>query len=137
MAERDLDPVRGAEVATQLKAKGAKRVLIRAAELGYIAEMACGMPTCYCPEELGGARYFVQGRSPWSPTNEHFPIPKRDGGRETPDNSVLAHRLCNRLDYSIEIGRSHQRDLETIRTARERAIAALADMNDPDRLHGS
>jgi hypothetical protein len=126
MAERILDPVRGAEVARQLKVLGAKRVLIKAAELGYITELVCGMRTCHCPEELGGARYFAPGVSDWSPTNEHFPIPTRAGGRETPDNSVLAHRLCNRLDYSIEIGRSHKRDLERIGKAREEAIVALA-----------
>jgi hypothetical protein len=128
MTEPELDPMRGVGVARQLKEWGAKRVLIRAAELGYITELACAMPTCHCPEELGGARYFVPGVSDWSPTNEHFPIPKREGGRETPDNSVLAHRLCNRLDYSIAIGRSHKRDLERIRKAREEAIAALASV---------
>jgi hypothetical protein len=126
MTERLLDPVRGAEVARELRALRAKRVLIRAAELGYITELACAMQTCHCPEELGGARYFVPGVTDWSPTNEHFPIPKRKGGRETPDNSVLAHRLCNRLDYSIEVGRSHKRDLARIDQARESAIAALA-----------
>jgi hypothetical protein len=126
MAERILDPVRGAEVARQLKVLGAKRVLVRAAELGYITELACAMQTCECPEELGGARYFVPGVTDWSPTNEHFPIPKREGGRETPDNSVLAHRLCNRIDYSREIGRSHERELARIEKARQVAISALA-----------
>jgi hypothetical protein len=75
------------------------------------------------PEELGGARHFehVSTRSDWSPTNEHFPLAKRDGGRKTPDNSVLAHRLCNRLDFSIATERSHRRDLERIKKAREAA----------------
>lgn len=126
MRQPELDPVRGAVVASQLREWGARPVLIKAAELGYITELACAMPTCYCPEELGGACYFVPGVSDWSPTNEHFPKPKREGGRETPDNSVLAHRLCNRLDFSITIGRSHKRDLARIEKAREAAIAALA-----------
>jgi hypothetical protein len=39
------------------------------------------------------------------------------------DNTILAHRLCNRIDYSIRVGRSHARDLERIRKAREEAVA--------------
>jgi hypothetical protein len=34
----------------------------------------------------------------------------------------LAHRLCNRLDHSLRVGRSHRRDLERIRKAREEGI---------------
>jgi hypothetical protein len=126
LTERKLDPARGAEVARQLRTWGVKGILIEAAELGYITDVSCGMPKCYCPEELGGASYFVPGRTDWSPTHEHFPVPKRLGGKRAVDNSVLAHRLCNRLDYSIAVGRSHQRDLERIREAREAAIAARA-----------
>jgi hypothetical protein len=58
------------------------------------------------------------------PTLEHFPISKRDGGRESVDNAVLAHRLCNRIDYSISAGKSHKRDLERIRKAREAAAGS-------------
>jgi hypothetical protein len=102
-----LDPVRGAEVAEKLKSLGVKGTLIKAARLGYITELTCGMPKCFCPEELGGAGYFVarsQTWNDWEPTHEHFPIPKRDGGKATPDNTVLAHRLCNKLDFSISHG---------------------------------
>jgi len=122
-----LDPVRGAEAARELKALRAKRILIRAAELGYVTEVTCEMRECLCPEELGGRRYFEPVStelSDWSPTHEHFPIPKREGGKETPDNTILAHRLCNRIDYSKAVGRSHRRDLERIRRAREAAAAA-------------
>ena len=104
---------------------GAKPTLIRAAEQGYITELACKMPTCFCPEELGGATYFEAATpelSDWMPTLEHFPVSKRDGGREAVDNAILAHRLCNCIDYSIRVGRSHARDLERIRRAREEAI---------------
>ena len=81
------------------------------------------MPECFCPEELGGARYFepVNGLSDWSPTHEHFPIPKREGGHRAVDNAILAHRLCNRIDYSISVGRPYARDLESVREAREEA----------------
>jgi hypothetical protein len=120
-----LDPVRGVEVASQLRALGAKRILVRAAELGYITQARCAMPKCWCPEELGGAEYFepvTAALSDWSPTLEHFPIPKREGGRETIDNAVLAHRLCNRMDFSITSGQSHKRDLERIERARQAAV---------------
>lgn len=106
-----------------LKALGVKGILITAAERGHITEVKCGMPVCFCPEELGGASHFDPANeySDWNPTHEHFPRPKRHGGQRTLDNSVLAHRLCNRIDYSISIGRSHARDLERIRKARELA----------------
>jgi hypothetical protein len=56
------------------------------------------------------------------PTAEHFPVYRKDGGKETADNVILAHRLCNRLDHSLRVGRSHRRDLERIRKAREEGI---------------
>jgi hypothetical protein len=121
-----LDPGRGRAVAADLRRLGAKQILIRAAEQGYITELACKMPTCFCPGELGGATYFeavTAELSDWMHTHEHFPVSKQDGGREAVDNAILAHRLCNRIDHSIRVGRSHGRDLERIRRARENAIA--------------
>jgi hypothetical protein len=122
------DPARGAEAARKLKSLGVKGTLIKAAELGYITEVKCGMPRCFCPDELGGAGHFdplVKGKyGDWEPTHEHFPIPKREGGHRTVDNSVLAHRLCNRIDFSIFIGRSYASDLERIRKAREAAAGS-------------
>ena len=38
------------------------------------------------------------------------------------DNAILAHRLCNRIGYSISVGRSYASDLKRIRKAREDAI---------------
>ena len=112
-------------VAAGLKRLGAKRILIRAAEQGYITQLACKMPKCFCPDELGGASYFEPATtelSDWMPTHEHFPLSKRQGGKVAVDNAILAHRLCNRIDYSISVGRSYARDLERIRKAREDAI---------------
>ena len=106
---------------------GVKGRLIKAAELGYITEVRCGMPECFCPEELGGARYFepvTAGLSDWSPTVEHFPISKREGGRESVDNAVLAHRLCNKLDHFIRNGLSIEKDLTRVRKAREAAAGS-------------
>ena len=114
-------------MAQTLRDWGVKGIIVRAAELGYITEVKCGMPKCFCPEELGGAWHFkplADGYSDWNPTHEHFPVPKRDGGQRTVDNSILAHRLCNRIDYSIDSGRSHASDLERIRRAREAAAGS-------------
>ena len=61
------------------------------------------------------------------PTVEHFPIPKRDGGLEAVDNVILAHRLCNRVDFSITSGRSHRRDLERVEKARDEAIRRISE----------
>ena len=130
--ERDLE--RGAVVAAELRRLGAKKILVRAAEQGYITELACRMPTCHCPEELGGESYFEPATaelSDWMPTHEHFPLAKRHGGKEAVDNTILAHRLCNRIDYSRTVGRSHARDLRRIEKAREKAIRSSAGERDP------
>ncbi len=90
-------------------------------------ELTCGMPKCFCPEELGGAGYFAPRTNQWNDweaTFEHYPIPKQDGGRKTVDNAVLAHRLCNKLDHSIRNGLSIEKDLARVRRAREAVIAA-------------
>ena len=126
MSRVELDPERGRVVAVRLKELGAKGVLITAAEQGYITRLACKMPECFCPEELGGASYFepvTAESNDWMPTHEHFPLSKRDGGHRLVDNTILAHRLCNRIDYSISVrGRPNPRDLERVRKTREEAI---------------
>jgi hypothetical protein len=124
MSRVERDPERGRAAAAKLKALGVKGILIKAAEQGYITQLACKMPECFCPEELGGACYFdpvTAELSDWMPTHEHFPLSKREGGLVAVDNAILAHRLCNRIDYSIRVGRSYARDLERIRKAREEA----------------
>lgn len=126
-AQRRIDPVRGAEVARELKSLGVRGPLINAAKRGYITEVKCGMPRCFCPDELGGAGYFAPRThqwNDWEATFEHFPIAKKDGGRTTPENAVLAHRLCNKLDHCIRNGMSIEKDLARIRKARETAAAA-------------
>jgi hypothetical protein len=49
-------------------------------------------------------------------------IEERNGDPRDLILAVLAHRLCNRIDYSIRVGRSCARDLERVRKAREEAI---------------
>jgi hypothetical protein len=129
MSRVERDPERGRAAAAKLKALGVKGILIKAAEQGYITQLACKMPECFCPEELGGACYFEpvtnewsDWRSDWMPTLEHFPVSKKEGGKAAVANVILAHRLCNRLDHSLRVGRSHGRDLERIRKAREEGI---------------
>jgi hypothetical protein len=72
------------------------------AELGYITQMTCRMPECFCPEELGGACYFepvAAEDTDWMPTPTSIsPVSKREGGHRSLDNAVLVHRLCNRID---------------------------------------
>jgi hypothetical protein len=114
-------------VARALRALGVTGTLIKAAELGHVTELTCGMPKCFCPEELGGAGWFAPRTrkwNEWEPTHEHFPIPKRDGGKATPDNTILAHRICNKLDYSISHGQPVEKLLARIEAAREAAAAA-------------
>jgi hypothetical protein len=111
-------------VARELRSLGVKGKLIEAAELGYITELRCGMPKCFCTEELGGASYFAPRTNQWNDweaTFEHYPIPKVEGGRNTVDNAVLAHRLCNKLDHFIRKGLSIEKDLARVRTARDQA----------------
>ena len=116
-------------MAKRLRDLGVKGILIKAAELGYITQVTCRMPECFCPEELGGACYFepVTEGTDWTPTHEHFPLSKQDGGHRTVDNAVLAHRLCNRIDHSIRVGRSYARDLERVRKAREAGAAGSSE----------
>jgi hypothetical protein len=127
-----LDPARGAEVARKLKSLGVKGTLIKAAELGYITQVTCGMPKCFCPEELGGAGYFAPRThqwNDWEATFEHYPIAKVEGGLRTVDNAVLAHRLCNKLDHLIRHGRSIEKDLARVRGAREAGTSYVADID--------
>jgi hypothetical protein len=129
MSSVERDPERGRAVAAELKKLGVKGVLIQAAEQGYLTELACQMPECRCPEELGGRRHFEEltddlsdPNEAWMPTHEHFPRTAREGGHRVVDNALLAHRLCNRIAYSIEIDRPHAKDLAKIEKAREEAI---------------
>ena len=115
MSRVEPDPERGRAAAARLKALGVKGILIKAAEQGYITQLACKMPECFCPEELGGACYFepvTDELSDWMPTHEHFPRSKKEGGHREVDNAILAHRLCNRIDYSISVGRPCARSRE-------------------------
>ena len=116
-------------VVEQLKSLNATRILIRAAEAGYIKTLRCEMEECLCPEELGGREYFepaTPALPDWMPTNDHFPILKCDGGKVAVDNSRLAHRLCNRVDYKKQKGHSYAKDLARVEAARLDALKRSA-----------
>lgn len=101
-------------VADELRALGARRKLVRAAELGFIQELRCAMPVCFHPDpnpvsgfypdpnpDSDGRGFFemVLLGPPWVPTPDHYPVLKYQGGRLTPNNIRLAHKLCNALDW--------------------------------------
>lgn len=101
-----------------------KGALITAAEQGLLTEVACQMPDCLCPEEMGGRIHFEPAKQPlgpWAPNLDHIEL-KTEGGHRTHDNIRLAHCLCNRVDYSKRIGRSYEKDLATAEAARREAI---------------
>src|SRR6266508_2896181 len=125
MPDTELDQIEGEAVAATLRELGVRGILVTMAEKGYIIELACAMPECLSPDELGGRGYFeprAPGLSDWMPTADHFPRLKKDGGHLDVDNVRLAHRLCNRVDYSKAIGRSYTRDLARVDSARRGAV---------------
>ena len=101
---------KGQQVAQDLRELGVKKILIAAAEAGYITETKCGMKHCFAP---GGRGWFVQvravgvQRSPWEPTHEHAPLAKWRGGIREIDNAVLAHRRCNNIGHKLEALKKH------------------------------
>lgn len=124
MSGLEPDPDKGRWVAKELRARGVRGLLITAAQAGYISDLECQMPECFCPEVFGGRRYFEDRAAPlpdWMPTLEHV-VQRKDGGHRTFENSSLAHRLCNRVDSAILDGRPHQRDLDRADAARALAV---------------
>jgi acyl dehydratase len=110
-------------VAERLKELGVTGILITAAQEGYVKDVACEMPTCYCPEELGGKTYFEPVPEPlsdWMPTQDHI-ILKSEGGKLTIDNVRLAHRLCNRIHFNEAAGKPIDGDLKRVEAAKSGA----------------
>jgi len=89
----------GATPLEKLEARGVRGILWQLARDGQLIDVRCEMPQCYC---VRGRSYFEprSGRSDWEPTADHYPRLKAHGGHLTPDNVRLAHRLCNRRDYT-------------------------------------
>jgi hypothetical protein len=116
--------VRDPEAAKELRRLVVGGVLVQAAELGYITEVKCGMPKCFCPEELGGAWHFdpvADTVADWMPTHEHSRSQSETGYIELPRTRSLPTASATGIDFSIAVGRPHGSDLERIRRAREAA----------------
>jgi hypothetical protein len=131
MSRVERDPERGRAVAAELKKLGVTGVLIQAAEQGYITELACQMPKCFCPEELGGARYFEEVTdelSDWMPTHEHFPRSKREGST-TPSwrtASAIASTTPSRLAVRTrKISRGSRKPARKRSAAERKIVVAL------------
>jgi hypothetical protein len=83
----------------KLKKLGVHDVLLTMAEAGQIIIIRCEMPQCYCPK---GRSYFdpkIHPASPWTPSPDHYPQLKADGGHRDPWNIRLSHLHCNNRDY--------------------------------------
>ena len=89
----------GETLVEKLEALGVRGILWQLARDRQIIDLRCEMPQCYC---FRGRSYFERRstRSDWEPTADHYPRLKAHGGHLTPDNVRLAHRLCNRRDYT-------------------------------------
>jgi hypothetical protein len=84
----------------KLAGLGVRGILLQLARDGQVVDVRCEMPQCYC---FRGRSYFdprSAGYSDWELTADHYPRLKMHGGHLTPDNVRLAHRLCNRRDYT-------------------------------------
>jgi hypothetical protein len=88
----------GQTATEKIEALGVRGILWQLARDGQIIDVRCEMPQCYC---FRGRSYFEprSGRADWSLTADHYPRLKMHGGRLTPDNVRLAHRVCNQRDY--------------------------------------
>jgi Domain of unknown function (DUF6438) len=144
MTSEQPDLYRGKRVASELRRLRRDGILVTAAEQGLITELACQMPECLCPEELGGRHRFDPlpvPMSDWVPTPDHYRVLKKDGGHLTLDNVRLAHRLCNSVDYAKSIGRSTEKDRARVEAGRRAAIAhadssesAFVGLGDGERM---
>jgi hypothetical protein len=81
-----------------LEQLGVRGILRQLAKDGQLVEVRCEMPHCYC---FRGREHVdpAPPRTDWSPTADHSPTLKSRGGKLTPDNVRLAHKLCNSRDY--------------------------------------
>ena len=101
-----------------------KGVLIKAAQQGYITQVACKMPECFCPEELGGACYFVHSAqySDWNPTHEHSRYRRRTAATEP--WTTRSWRTASAIAWTTPYGMAVRTEVisERIKKARDEAI---------------
>ena len=73
MSRVERDPERGRARCSQVEGARREGNTIKAAEQGYITQLARKMPDCFYPSQLGGACYFEpvtdELKRPWSPAD--------------------------------------------------------------------
>jgi hypothetical protein len=88
-------------ISDELAGIGIKRgVIQQMARDGQLIEVKCETPKCY---DRKGRKHFAKppnADSPWSPTVDHYPVLKSQGGTKTVGNVRLAHKSCNSEDYA-------------------------------------
>ena len=68
-------------VADQLRALGVKGVLVQMAERGQLLALKCEMPQCYHHKGRGEFDPVGTPGNKWTPSRDHYPIPKAAGGK--------------------------------------------------------
>ena len=128
----------GASVVEQLEALGVRGILWQLARDGQIIDVRCEMPQCYC---FRGRRYFepISPGADWMPTADHYPRLKMHGGRLTPDNVRLGHRVCNQRDYvwRVKISAMLGRRMSLKEIAEELNVKKVATIHGTNRWTAS
>jgi len=86
-------------VADELRALGAKGVLVQMADRGQLLALKCEMPQCYHHKGRGAFDPVTTPRTKWAPSPDHYPVLKSAGGHLVPENVRLSHVWCNNLDF--------------------------------------
>jgi len=100
MASRVNDAASRASAVERFEELGVHGILWQLARDGQIVDVRCEMPQCYCFRGRGHFDPRALPLSDWSPTADHYPQLKMNGGLLTPDNVRLGHKLCNNRDYT-------------------------------------
>ena len=86
--------------ADQLRALGVGGVLAQMAKRGQLIELRCEMPMCYCHKGRGHFDPKSHPPTPWTPSPDHYPQLKADGGQLVAWNVRLSHVRCNQMDFA-------------------------------------
>lgn len=79
---------------------GMQGILTTAPDQGGATALLCDMDECYCPHGRGFFERTTVALDHWIPSEDHYPVLKKDGGQLVAGNVRLAHRLCNNLGYA-------------------------------------
>lgn len=112
-------------------------VLVRAAKQGIVEKLKCTIPGCPRPR---GFDHVGTHPSDRTPTVDHFPILRRDGGTTALSNVRLAHKFCNRTDSDSRVlaknliklfGAADARKvLESVTTGQKRTVTIQKPLED-------